>query len=302
MSSIRTLKRSGMMMDGSSVNVIPVRSGVSSSVEMNGRSCTSMPIPWPILWRKCSPSPASSIGLRHAALTSRATVPAAAGGRAAPRAPRILRREHPPVDLDVVGRRLAAIDRSTEVGAVAVHDAAKVEHDRGSLREGAARRGGAGIEVIVTEAGEDMRCKGRAARAGNSQLVLDRLDEGGHRHPGHDKRRDSSHCALSRRDRTLHGLELLGALDTPELVDERRSWTQSVVPEDEPKIKDRLGPNAVTDRDACRRAQLARDPFEHSTPVVCLADNDDLAVRVFPEVEGGEHARQQEDRIPPRME
>src|ERR1700730_13854233 len=69
------------------------------------------------------------------------------GGRAAPP----LRPGPPPLDTHRVRRRLAAIDRSTKVGAVAVHDAAKVEHDRGSLREGAARRGGAGIEVIVTE-------------------------------------------------------------------------------------------------------------------------------------------------------
>src|SRR5258706_598896 len=36
MSSIRTLNRPGMMIEGSSVNVIPGSSGVSSSVEMKG--------------------------------------------------------------------------------------------------------------------------------------------------------------------------------------------------------------------------------------------------------------------------
>ena len=54
-SSTRTPKRPSTRIDGSSVNVIPASSGVSSSTERNGRSCTSSPIPCPIRWRKPSP-------------------------------------------------------------------------------------------------------------------------------------------------------------------------------------------------------------------------------------------------------
>ena len=113
-SSTRTPKRPSRRIDGSSVKVIPASSGVSSSTERNGRSCTSSPIPWPIRWRKPSPSPAASIGARQAALTSRASAPGLAAARPASCASSSTRRH-----LLVVGRRLAAGNGAAEVGAVA---------------------------------------------------------------------------------------------------------------------------------------------------------------------------------------
>ena len=82
-SSTRTPKRPSTRMEGSSVNVMPASSGVSSSTERKGCSCTSSPIPCPIRWRKPSPRPAASIGPRQAAFTSRASAPGTAAARPA---------------------------------------------------------------------------------------------------------------------------------------------------------------------------------------------------------------------------
>ena len=129
---------------------------------MNGRSCTSIPMQWPIRWRKCSPRPASSIGRRQAAFTSRAGVPGLRGGASG-----FLGGEHDLVGLEVVVRRLAAVDRAAEVGAVAVDDAAEVEHHRGALRHRLVRRRRVRSRSRSSlEPGEDVRRERRAARSG----------------------------------------------------------------------------------------------------------------------------------------
>src|SRR3978361_2150549 len=81
-------------------------------------------MPWPMRWRKNGPKPASSIGLRQAALSGARVAPAPAAGASVP-----LAREHRREGLGVARRRLAADDRAAEVGRVArgVHRA-EVEH------------------------------------------------------------------------------------------------------------------------------------------------------------------------------
>ena len=212
---------------------------------------------WPMRWRKCSPRPASSIGRRHAALTSRAGVPGLRGG-----APGLLGGEHHLVGLEVVGRRLAAVDRAAEVGGVAVDDAAEVEHDRGSLRDRPPRGGRLRVEVVLAEPGEDVRRERRAARAGEAQLVLDRLGELGHRHAGHDERRRRGHRLLDRGDRAPHRVELLGGLDPAQLVHEPRAGAQAVGAEDPGEVERRLGPDPVADREHARARGGARDALE----------------------------------------
>ena len=127
-------------------------------------------------------------------MTSRAGVPAARGGPA-----RLLRGEHDLVVLAVVGRRLAAVDRAAEVGAVAVDDAAEVEHDRGALRDRAPGTRLARVEVVGAETREDVRREGGAARPGEAEVVLDRLGELGHRDARDDERRRRRHRLLDRR-------------------------------------------------------------------------------------------------------
>src|SRR5262249_3105926 len=70
---------------------------------------------------------------------------------------RFLRREHDLVRFSVVVGRLAAIDRTAEIGAISVDDAAEVEHHGRPLGQRVVRRLGVRREVALLEPGEDMR-------------------------------------------------------------------------------------------------------------------------------------------------
>ncbi len=59
----------------------------------------------------------------------------------------------------------------------------------------------------------------------------------------------------------------------------------------------RLGPDAVADRDAARAVDLLCDPLEDRGAVVGLADDNHLTLRLRAEVEGCEHAGEEEDRL-----
>ena len=69
------------------------------------------------------------------------------------------------------------------------------------------------------------------------------------------------------------------------------------MPDDPAELERRLGPHPVSDRDARRGSEATCDTLEDRRAIVGLVHDDDLAVRVLAEIEGGEHARQHEDRI-----
>ncbi len=215
------------------------------------------------------------------------------GGRSG--ASRLLGGEHDLVDLAVLGARLAAVDRAAEVRAIAVDDAAEVEHHRGAGGDAAACGPRARVEVVVVEAREDVRGERRTARARGAQLVLDGLDEVEHRDAGNHKRCHPLHRPLDGRDRATHRLELLVRLHPAELVDDARPGAQAVEADDPAEVERRLRPDAVADRHA--RAQVARDALEGGKAVVGLRDDDHLARRLLAQVEEREHARQDEHRV-----
>ena len=80
------------------------------------------------------------------------------------------------------------------------------------------------------------------------------------------------------------------------LVHERRAGAQAVEPEDPAEIQDRLAPDPVADGDRAGRAEAVRHSLERRKAVVGLVDDHELALRLFLEVEGREHAREDEDR------
>ena len=89
--------------------------------------------------------------------------------------------------------------------------------------------------------------------------MLDRLGELGHRDAGHDERRRSAIVVLDRRDRALHRRELLGRLDPPELVDERRAGAEAVEPDDPPRL------SAVSAQTRSPTATVAAGPRPRTT-------------------------------------
>ena len=135
-----------------------------------------------------------------------------------------------------------------------------------------------------------------------TQFVLDRLGQLGHRRAGDDERRHGGHRLLDRPDRPSHRLQLLGCLDPAELVHERRARTETIEAKDAAEVQGGLRPDAVADGNRALGAKAPRDPFEHSEAVVRLVHDDDLALWIFAQVEGGEHAREEEDGFALRRE
>ena len=87
----------------------------------------------------------------------------------------------------------------------------------------------------------------------------------------------------------------------------RRSSFTSVEPvrsRSKPATRPRLSTVSAQTRSptATTGAEPARDALERGKAVVGLAHDDDLSVRILAQVEGGEHAREQEDRIGVRPE
>ena len=216
------------MIDGSSVNVIPASSGVSSSAERNGRSWTSRPIPWPIRWRKCSPSPASSIGPRQAAFDLARERARPAGG-----ASRLGGGEHHVVRVQQLGARLARDDRAAEVGAVAVDDAAEVEEDGRVGGQRVARpspspesRLSASKPVKMCVANEGVSDPARRSWSSTSSRSSAIVT------PGTTCGATAAiACSTVRHARPI-AVELLVGLHAPELVDERRAGSEPLEAED----------------------------------------------------------------------
>ena len=252
-SSTRTPKLPSTRIDGSSVNVMPASSGVSSSTERNGRSWTSSPIPWPIRWRKPAPSPAASIGARQAAFTSRASAP----GRAACTAG-LLRREHRRARLLVARRRLAADERAAEVGAVALDDGAEVEEH--GLAVARAARAAVASPESSRRAPQVKMCVGkrRAARAADAELVLDLLDEVGHRDARHDARRGRVHRRAGELAGLAHQLQLGRRLHAPQPVHERRALDELDAGQRLLQLEHGLRPGPRPDGEPAGRAEAAR--------------------------------------------
>ena len=125
--------------------------------------------------------------------------------------------------------------------------------------------------------------------------MLDRLGELEHRHAGHDERRDGGHRAFHGLDGATHRGELLVGLRPPELVDDVRAGLQPLEADGAAELERGLGPDAVADRN--RPVDLLRHALEERGAVVGLVDDDHLARRLLAQVERGEHARKQEDRV-----
>ena len=66
------------------------------------------------------------------------------------------------------------------------------------------------------------------------------------------------------------------------------------------ELQRRLGPHAVADRDRTGARGIAGDALEDRRAVIGLVHDDQLALRRLAHVEGGEHARHDEDRLAPR--
>ncbi len=145
--------------------------------------------------------------------------------------------------------------------------------------------------------GEDVRRERRAARAGGEQLVLDGLGELGHRHAGLDERRCRRHRALDGLDGAAHRRDLVCVLRAAQLVDDARAGLQALEADCPSEVERRLGPDAVADRDFACGADLLGDALEDRRAVVGLVDDDHLARGLLAQVEGGEHAREEEDGV-----
>jgi len=121
-------------------------------------------------------------------------------------------------------------------------------------------------------------------------------------HPKETRVSDCGHRLLDRPDRPSHRLQFLGCLDPAELVHQRRPRTEAIEAEGATKVQRRLGPDAVADGNRALGAKAPRGPFEHSEAVVHLVDDENLAFWIFVQVEGGEHAREEEDGVALRRE
>src|SRR6185437_7102672 len=72
--------------------------------------------------------------------------------------------------------------------------------------------------------------------------------------------------------------------------------------EDAAEVQRGLCPDAVPDRNRALGVKAPRGPLEHAEAVVRLVHDDDLALWIFAQVEGGEHAREEEDGVALRRE
>ena len=133
----------------------------------------------------------------------------------------------------------------------------------------------------------------------SAQLVLDRLDELGHRHARHDERRDvAAIVCLDGRDRAAHRVELLVRLDPAQLVDEREPVRSRSKPTASPRLRvvSAQTRSPIGDGRGRRRGR-ATTRSKIGEAVVGLVDDDHLALGVLAQVEGREHAREDEDGL-----
>ena len=260
-SSTRTPKRPSRRIDGSSVNVIPASSGVSSSTERNGRSCTSSPIPWPIRWRKPSPSPAASIGARQAALTSRASAPGRAAARPASCASSSTTPDPPRTPPAARRRQRCGRSRSSS-------HSRRRRSRRGRPRRRGARRACPAPPESSRRSPQVKMCVGKEGQREprTSSSCSTRSTSVRHRDAGDDVRRHRGHRLARDQARLRHQLELGVRLHAPQLVDERRALLEPGVGDDREQLDHRLRPEPLPERDP-PSASRARPRPPRTTPV-----------------------------------
>ena len=209
---------------------------------------------------------------------------------------RLLRRQHRHACPLVPRRRLAADERAPEVGAVALDDGAEVEEDRLPLPE-RLRGGGVGRVEPARTPGEDVGREGRAARAVDAQLVLDLLDEVGHRGDGQHARDGRVHCRPGDLAGTTHHLELGRRLHPPQLVHERGALDQLDSGQCVLQLDHSLRPRPRSHGETAGSAEAARGLGEKRAAVGVFVHDDRFGRRLPVQVEVDDHTRQHEEGL-----
>ena len=204
--------------------------------------------------------------------------------------------EHHRVRVQVTRRRLSGYDGAAEIGAVAAVHAAEVEHHALALAD---RLRAGGVRRVVPEPREDVGRERRAAGAADRQLVLDVLLQLAHRDAGHHPRGRGGHRGIGHAAGGRHQLELEVRLDAAQARHERAAVHDLRARQGVLEAERRPRRRACADGDLADVPESCSGRAEQRIAVVQLVDDDELAGLVAAEMERDEHARQDEQRLPP---
>jgi hypothetical protein len=128
--------------------------------------------------------------------------------------------------------------------------------------------------------------------------VLDVLLQLAHRDAGHDAVGGRGHRLVGHPARDGHQLQLELGLDPPHLRHERAAVDDGRVRQRQLQLERRAGPRPGADPDPGGAAEAGGRPAKECFSVVGLVHDDDLTGPGAAQVEGDEHARQHEQRLP----